>query len=249
MLSPLPGALIKRNGILLKDEVELQSGDLIHLGSHYTFMFKDPTASPECQPRLWLTKPRCARTENVLCHTCGSCVTETQKRLLGSENTPPSLKDTDGRDLVLQYPLELEDRILQEIIAMADPQSAEPKLTPAFLLCLCIQHSATRCQTAELRRLLLRIASQVQIAMWVSFQHHCFTSHLRRPQALLSKRFCNILRKSVLVFCIRFFSTDLFLMIKLLIGYSSFARCRKGPKSLQRYSQKCESMLFSNCFI
>ncbi|XP_048870891.1 ras-associating and dilute domain-containing protein isoform X2 [Brienomyrus brachyistius] len=166
VLRPLHGALIKRNGILLKDEVELQSGDLIQLGSHYTFMFKDPTASPECQTRLWLSKPRCAQTGSVLCHTCGSSLAETQKRQPGSENTPPSLKDTDGRDLVLLYPLELEDRILQEIIAMVDPQSAEPKLTPAFLLCLCIQHSATRCQTADLRRLLLRIASQVQIAMW-----------------------------------------------------------------------------------
>ncbi|KAK1877633.1 Ras-interacting protein 1 [Dissostichus eleginoides] len=45
MLKPLHGAPVTRNGFLLKEEVELNPGDLVGLGKHYLFMFKDPTST------------------------------------------------------------------------------------------------------------------------------------------------------------------------------------------------------------
>ena len=51
---------------------------------------------------------------------------------------------------------------------MAGAGEGRPPLSVAFLLCVCLQYSAARLHTSDLRRLLLLTASQVQNAMWVS---------------------------------------------------------------------------------
>ena len=45
MLHPCPNALVTRNGEVLSKEVQLNPGDVIGLGQHYLFLFKDPLAS------------------------------------------------------------------------------------------------------------------------------------------------------------------------------------------------------------
>lgn len=85
---------------------------------------------------------------------------------------PPRWKDPEGGEVSLSYELEQEERVLQEILVMVDPSGDEAKLTPAFLLSLSIQHSATTFQLTHFRRLLLRIASQIQLTMWVSKTMH-----------------------------------------------------------------------------
>lgn len=77
-------------------------------------------------------------------------------------------RDLEGRVLSLSYQVQHEDHVLEKILSMVDPGGEEPKLTPAFLLCLCIQHSTTNFELAHLRKLLLSIANQVQLTMWVS---------------------------------------------------------------------------------
>ncbi|KAJ8413728.1 hypothetical protein AAFF_G00082350 [Aldrovandia affinis] len=165
LLKPLHGAPVTRNGAPLKDEAELRPGDLIGLGEHYLFMFKDPTAAVACQTPPWLAWSS-PQTLAPVCNTCGSSLPETQIRVQAPRTSVPLLKDPEGQDLVLQYEPEHEDRILREIVAMADPHGDDPKLTPALLMCLCIQHSATSFQMSDFRRLLLRVASQVQMTMW-----------------------------------------------------------------------------------
>ncbi|XP_035261471.1 ras-associating and dilute domain-containing protein [Anguilla anguilla] len=165
LLKPLHGASVTCNGAPLKDEAELRPGDLIGLGDHYLFMFKDPTAPVACQMPPWLTwsSPQPA---DPICKMCGSSSPETKVQPRVRQMAVPCLKDSEGRDLVLLYKLEHEDRILTEIITMADPHGDDHKLTPALLICLCIHHSATSFQMSDFRRLLLRVASQVQMTMW-----------------------------------------------------------------------------------
>ncbi|XP_061088612.1 ras-associating and dilute domain-containing protein isoform X1 [Conger conger] len=165
LLKPLHGAPVTCNGTPLKEEAELRPGDLIGLGDHYLFMFKDPTAPVACQMPPWLTWSSPHPAEPV-CKACGSSSPEARVRSRARRISAPCLKDSEGRDLVLLYRLEHEDRILLEIITMADPHGDDHKLTPALLMCLCIQHSATSFQMSDFRRLLLRVASQVQMTMW-----------------------------------------------------------------------------------
>lgn len=77
-------------------------------------------------------------------------------------------RDLDGKVVSLSYQVQHEDQVLEKILNMVDSGREEPKLTPAFLLCLCIQHSATNFELAHLRKLLLSFASQIQLTMWVS---------------------------------------------------------------------------------
>ncbi|KAM3598954.1 uncharacterized protein V6R79_024667 [Siganus canaliculatus] len=166
MLKPLHGAPVTRNGFLLQEEVELSPGDLVGLGKHYLFMFKDPTSTSGCpQTPPWMTR-LCPDSETKAapsCLSCGSTIAakRSQRRVL-----PPRWRDLEGTEAALSYQLEQEEAVLQEILSMLDPSGNEPKLTPAFLLSLCIQHSASTFQLTHFRQLLLRIASQIQLVMW-----------------------------------------------------------------------------------
>ncbi|XP_061906346.1 ras-associating and dilute domain-containing protein-like isoform X2 [Entelurus aequoreus] len=153
VLTPFHGAPVTRNGSVLKEESELRPGDLVGLGEHYLFLFKDPTgpAGPLHTPP-WVSR-LCPRLD-AACQSCS----------LPAANTdafPPG----DGEAL-LSYELDQEETVLQHIVDMLDPGGAAPKLTVAFLLSLCLQHSASAFHVAHFRRLLLRMAARVQHAVW-----------------------------------------------------------------------------------
>ncbi|KAG7459379.1 hypothetical protein MATL_G00209930 [Megalops atlanticus] len=160
LLKPFCSAPVAHNGVPLEGEAELHQGDLVRLGEHYLFMFKDPTDPTSCLTPHWLTVPASGHRGALACRHCSIPTLRTQGR------RRPGWTDTEGRDLSLQYELEHEDRILEEIITMADPHGDGPKLTPAFLLCLCLQHSATAFKMSDFCRLLLRITSLVQKTTW-----------------------------------------------------------------------------------
>lgn len=165
MLKPLHGAPVTRNGFLLKEEVELSPGDLVGLGKHYLFMFKDPTSTPgSLNSPPWMTR-LCPNTD--ACLSCGSSITIKQ---LQRKPSPSCWRDLEGTEASLSYELEQEERVLKEILDMVDPSANVPKLTPAFLLILCIQHSAATFELTHFRQLLLRIASQIQLAAWVKMK-------------------------------------------------------------------------------
>ncbi|XP_040917950.1 RA_Radil_like and Myo5p-like_CBD_Rasip1 domain-containing protein [Toxotes jaculatrix] len=166
MLKPLHGAPVTRNGFLLKEEVELNPGDLVGLGKHYLFMFKDPTTtSGSLQTPPWMTS-LCPNSDTKASSSCLSCGSSNSMKRSQRKPLPPCWRDLEGTEALLSYELEQEERVLQEILVMLDPSGNEPKLTPAFLLSLCIQHSASTFKLTHFRQLLLRIASQIQLIMW-----------------------------------------------------------------------------------
>ncbi|XP_078125387.1 ras-associating and dilute domain-containing protein-like isoform X2 [Sander vitreus] len=166
MLKPLHGAPVTRNGFLLKEEVELNPGDLVGLGKHYLFMFKDPTStSGSLQTPPWMTT-LCPNSDTKTSSSCLSCGSSVTIKKLKRKPLPPIWRDLEGTEALVIYELEQEERVLQEILDMLHPSGSEPKLTPAFLLSLCIQHSAATFELTHFRQLLLRIASQIQLVMW-----------------------------------------------------------------------------------
>ncbi|XP_076856201.1 ras-associating and dilute domain-containing protein isoform X2 [Brachyhypopomus gauderio] len=167
VLTPLNGAVVKKNGAVINQEVKLQSGDIIGLGDHYLFMFKDPTedAGHACALTLpWLGElfRVCSSTPPPLCKTCilskDPVIQTPVKALL-------CLRDADGKQLALSYDEGHEVQILKEIFTRVDHHDETHKLAPSFLLSLCLQQSATHFPMTDLRRLLLQITSEVQMAI------------------------------------------------------------------------------------
>ncbi|XP_055039882.2 ras-associating and dilute domain-containing protein-like isoform X2 [Misgurnus anguillicaudatus] len=159
-LRPLHCAFVTHNGVPLECEVELCPGDLVGLGQHYLFMFKDPTASGAFQTPSWMAT-LCPPATVSPCKLCGTSVRRTRPRKAAAR-----WRDLDGKVVLLSYQLQEEDQVLEKILSMVDPGGEEPRLTSAFLLCLCIQHSATNFELVHLRKLLLQIAGQIQLTMW-----------------------------------------------------------------------------------
>ncbi|XP_045923885.1 ras-associating and dilute domain-containing protein [Micropterus dolomieu] len=186
MLCPCQDAVVTRNGEVLRKEVQLNPGDVIGLGQRYLFLFKDPLAlshkevnsaapEPSVTAVPWMLGHTTSATttshtrEMIICNTCITTCTELQSS--SSEQSLsrglPFLNSPEGRSLTLKYASEDEDRVVKEIVAMGGSSVKDrPPLTVAFLLCLCVQYSASCLHTSDLRRLLLRIASGVQSAMW-----------------------------------------------------------------------------------
>lgn len=162
LLKPLHGAPVTRNGSILKEEVELNPGDLVGLGEHYLFMFKDPT-STLAQTPPWMSR-LCPSldTKEPPCVSCTSISTKKLKKKV----SPPRWRDLEGTEAVLEYQLEQEERVLKEVLDSVDPSGNEPKLTAAFLFSLCIQHSLSTFELPHFRQSLLQIAGGIQQVMW-----------------------------------------------------------------------------------
>lgn len=175
VLKPLHGALVKRNGDVVNQEVELHSGDVIGLGENYLFMFKDPNTeilgkSPSVAPPWRHDSPQPhPPTSFPLYQRCMLSMSEGSGTPCAAESTMPCLRDTNGQELILFYDVEHETRVLEEIFTKVDRHEDLHKLTPSFLMCLCLQQSATHFPMTDLRRLLLHIANKVQIAVLVRF--------------------------------------------------------------------------------
>ncbi|XP_043957722.1 ras-associating and dilute domain-containing protein-like [Gambusia affinis] len=188
-LSPCKDAAISRNGEAVKDDVRLSSGDVIGLGKHYLFLFRDPLASvnklqeesdASSEPMLsaapWimcLSPPAASTIHSTAVIHCINCIPSCTD-IRGSackrspNKGPPFLTSPRGHILTLSYRVEDEDRVVKEIFAMDCSSSITDgaPLTVSFLLSLCLQYAAAYLHTSDLRRLLLLSASEVQSATW-----------------------------------------------------------------------------------
>ncbi|XP_029292790.1 ras-associating and dilute domain-containing protein-like [Cottoperca gobio] len=129
-------------------------------------MFKDPTStSGSLQTPPWMTT-LCPNSDTKTSSSCLSCGSSFAIKSLQRKSLLSCWRDLEGKEALVIYELEQEERVLQEVLDMLDPSGNEPKLTPAFLLSLCIQHSASTFELTHFRQLLLRIAGQIQLVMW-----------------------------------------------------------------------------------
>ncbi|XP_061561761.1 ras-associating and dilute domain-containing protein isoform X2 [Phycodurus eques] len=179
-LCPFPDAVVTRNGNILKEKVELRPGDVIGLGKSYLFLFKDPSirkevtgSAPEpgssTPPSLFgrpTSAPTTTRTRDAMLRdTRGDPPSPTSRKC--PKRAPPSLKSPEGHRLSLNHRAEDEHRIVKQIVAIGSGDAEDgPSPSVAFLLCLCVQYSASYLRPSDLRRLLLHLASEIQSAVW-----------------------------------------------------------------------------------
>ncbi|CAO2630405.1 Ras-associating and dilute domain-containing protein [Lemmus lemmus] len=171
VLEPIAGASVSVNfSEVGKNPVVLQHGDLLSLGLYYLLLFKDPG---QAQPLPACAVARLGAAPQS-CRMCGAVL-----RSRGVTSLPPAV--VRRRSLLLEFEPDMEDTLLQRIMTLIEPGGDDYKLTPAFLLCLCIQHSATRFQPGTFRHLLLKISKMVRDTVWEK------TKELAEKQAQLQE--------------------------------------------------------------
>ncbi|XP_062035919.1 ras-associating and dilute domain-containing protein [Lepus europaeus] len=167
VLEPIPGAPVSVNfSEVGRRTVVLHHGDLLSLGLYYLLLFKDP-AQAQPLPARALARLRAVPQS---CRVCGAALT-------------PSMPDAlpRRRRLHLEFEREEEDTLVQRIMTLIEPGGDDHKLTPAFLLCLCVRHSATRLEPGTFGQLLLKIAKAVRGTVWEK------TKELAEKQARLQE--------------------------------------------------------------
>lgn len=172
ILEFIPGANVSINFSEVGRTVVLHHGDLISLGLYYLLLYKDPS---KCQPlpAQTLMRLRAVRraSEPELPSTCKMCGHQFKDKPSSSQKQgpqTPSGRKTGRRKLQLEFDKTSEDVLLRRIISLIEPTGDDHKLTPAFLLCLCIQHSARNFRSGEFGQLLLKSAKTIQKTVWVS---------------------------------------------------------------------------------
>ena len=159
VLEPIPGAPVSVNFSEVGGRaVVLRHGDLLSLGLYYLLLLKDPA---QAQP---LPAQALARLRAVP-ESCRMCGTPLRARGASVSARPVHPRP---RPLHLEFEPDAEDALLQRIMTLVEPGGDDHKLTPAFLLCLCIQHSATRLEPGSFGQLLLKMARMIRETVWVS---------------------------------------------------------------------------------
>ncbi|XP_036281561.1 ras-interacting protein 1 [Pipistrellus kuhlii] len=160
---PARGAPVTHNGCPLLREAELRPGDLLGLGEHFLFMYKDPRAggSGPARPPWLPARPGAAPPGPGWAFSCRLCGRGLQER---GEALAAYL---DGREPVLRFRPREEEALLGEIVRAAAAGAGDlPPLGPATLLALCVQHSARELELGHLPRLLGRLARLIKESVW-----------------------------------------------------------------------------------
>ncbi|NWQ82366.1 RADIL protein, partial [Columbina picui] len=171
VLEPITGASISVNFAEVTRTVVLQHGDLLSLGLYYLLLYKDPMkAQPlPAQTLLRLRALHPAVPEGApVCGACGSLMKERDSATKKRDPSPAGGPRAPRRKLQLEFEPAAEDVLLRRIMTLIEPGGDDHKLTPAFLLCLCIQHSATTFEPGDFGQLLLKVAKMIQRTVWVS---------------------------------------------------------------------------------
>ncbi|KAB5523240.1 hypothetical protein PHYPO_G00150220 [Pangasianodon hypophthalmus] len=109
----------------------------------------DPPPRPRCQKRGGVSDGGAAPREQV-----------------GFRQSSKNAKGPKKRKLALEFERAQEDALVNRVLTLIEPSGDDHKLTPAYLLCLCIQHSALSFPPGSFGKLLLKIAKKIQNIAW-----------------------------------------------------------------------------------
>ncbi|XP_047199717.1 ras-associating and dilute domain-containing protein [Hippoglossus stenolepis] len=204
-VEPVLHATVLVNFSRCERSTTLRHGDLLSFGSHYIFLYKDPTGAKPL-PAQTLARLRTlgqlydagmeeAEGGAQTCKMCGSVLKDRAANVLSAPAVrrsfkphlvkprsvgttaggPLSVSGVEGgggggggqkRRLQLEFDQGHEDQLLSRIVGLIEPGGDDHKLTPAYLLCLCIQHSASTFPPGSFGKLLLKIVRRIQTIAW-----------------------------------------------------------------------------------
>uniref|UniRef100_A0A3Q1HRL7 Ras-associating and dilute domain-containing protein n=1 Tax=Anabas testudineus TaxID=64144 RepID=A0A3Q1HRL7_ANATE len=172
-VEPVLHATVQVNFSRCERSTTLRHGDLLSFGAHYIFLYKDPTGAKPL-PAQTLARLRTlgqlydagveeAEAGAQTCKMCGSVLKDR-----GAQVSRRGIGGGGGqkRRLQLEFDQAHEDQLLSRIMSLIEPGGDDHKLTPAYLLCLCIQHSASSFPPGSFGKLLLKIVRRIQSIAW-----------------------------------------------------------------------------------
>ncbi|XP_032087316.1 ras-associating and dilute domain-containing protein [Thamnophis elegans] len=193
ILEPIPGASVSINFSEVRKTAVLRHGDLISLGLSYLFLYKDPLKT-QLLPTQTLVKLKAMRrapepepSSSTPCKICGAHFKDKASSSKKQEAQPSSGRKSSRRKLQLEFDKANEDLLLRRIMTLIDPTGDDHKLTPAFLLCLCIQHSATHFRLGDFGQMLLKATKMVQKSVWEKTNELAEKQSLHQDPASLSR--------------------------------------------------------------
>uniref|UniRef100_A0A8C2I0W4 Ras-associating and dilute domain-containing protein n=1 Tax=Cyprinus carpio TaxID=7962 RepID=A0A8C2I0W4_CYPCA len=151
LLEPVAHGNVLVNFMRIERPTPLHHGDLLSFGAHYIFLYKDPLSAKPLPPQT-LTRLR------ALARLCDS--------ESGSRRSKAPARGAQKRKLTLEFERAHEDALVNRVLTLIEPSGDDHKLTPAYLLCLCIKHSANTFPPGSFGKLLLKIAKRIQTIAW-----------------------------------------------------------------------------------
>lgn len=153
LMRPFRGGAVSHNGVCVYRETVLKPGDVIGLGDHFLFLYRDPRVSPA--PPLALTLPWQTDASTTCCPSGLIDRQEALRQYLGSS------------EAILKFHPRHADALLQEIIHKnSSPDSGGGSLAPAYLLSIMIDHASKHLDPALTPQILLKAANLIKEIVW-----------------------------------------------------------------------------------
>ncbi|XP_048870295.1 ras-associating and dilute domain-containing protein isoform X4 [Brienomyrus brachyistius] len=173
VVEPVPHASVLVNFSRAERTTHLRHGDLLSFGAHYIFLYKDPV-SARLLPAQTLAHLQILGQQHEgdgesggqSCRTCGSLVRDGPARRQAFKPLLNKNRLLQKRKLQLDFEKAHEDELIGRIMSLIEPGGDDHKLTPAYLLCLCIKHSATAFEPGGFGKLLQKIVKRIQTVAW-----------------------------------------------------------------------------------
>ncbi|XP_042278827.1 ras-interacting protein 1 [Thunnus albacares] len=153
LMRPFRGGAVTHNGVALYRETVLKPGDVIGVGNHFLFLYRDPRVTPA--PPLALTLPWQADASTTCCPSGLGDRQEVLRQYLGST------------EAILKFHPRHADALLQEIISKnSSPDSGGGPLAPAYLLSIMIDHASKHLDPVLTPQILLKAANLIKEIVW-----------------------------------------------------------------------------------
>ncbi|KAK7166726.1 hypothetical protein R3I93_006480 [Phoxinus phoxinus] len=173
LLEPVAHGNVLVNFMRIERPTPLRHGDLLSFGAHYIFLYKDPLSAKPL-PVQTLTRLRAlARLcdsesggvpeKGEACRMCGAVLHEP---VASRRSSKAPARGAQKRKLALEFERAHEDALVNRVLTLIEPSGDDHKLTPAYLLCLCIKHSANTFPPGSFGKLLLKMSKRIQTIAW-----------------------------------------------------------------------------------
>uniref|UniRef100_A0A9J7Y7G1 Ras association and DIL domains n=1 Tax=Cyprinus carpio carpio TaxID=630221 RepID=A0A9J7Y7G1_CYPCA len=173
LLEPVAHGNVLVNFMRIERPTPLHHGDLLSFGAHYIFLYKDPLSAKPLPPQTLTRLRALARLcdsesgsvpeKGDACRMCGAVLHEP---VVSQRRSKAPARGAQKRKLTLEFERAHEDALVNRVLTLIEPSGDDHKLTPAYLLCLCIKHSANTFPPGSFGKLLLKIAKRIQTIAW-----------------------------------------------------------------------------------
>ena len=154
-LEPFPNCEVMVNGRTVTEAILLTPGDLLQIGLHYVFLYKDPIRISDANLLFdWLP----GLAVNGYPDSHGKAKVIQMQQVARNPNR-----------LSLAYELDDEDRLLEYFVSICEPSRDDDfELVASYLFILAIEYSSFNHTDIDTRRLILKVTNVIQAVAWVS---------------------------------------------------------------------------------